>query len=482
MFFVFSLLSLVIGARVYRGFRFVPSSLLQQWRNLGEVVALPPVPFPAPLPPPTPVPPLARAPFLGPVLPRAPYRLPPPPPLPPAAAALPRRGAEGTANLEIDETFHCYFRDCALLKYFSPAEYRDCAEGIAILEIAPKLPQLQPSPAEISFYGIGSFLLLLSQFYEGNQEVEELLKLYASEKYILMVNQQLEDLRFYVSFKVGATSVSVLQSMWQTFWLRVSPGEGMGATTSDDEDEQVDSDANLFDGALDGPDSMGFGPLIPTENERSLMERVRHEVKHELKQVATKTESNKVAGNAILYECVQTIMSIEDNGGLHVLAINILRRFLSNRDNNIRFISAHCFSFIIVFRAFLLAAGIPNEDVLLRKKRARILKPAFTVIRDKESKCLLVFIRGTQSLKYTLTDAIGAPVSFNHFICNDDGELKRNNKVAGHGHRGGVPNLAMVESVDNQKVANHLDRMVSTLGRNPLKVSSLPLGVRKILA
>ncbi|KAG4925243.1 hypothetical protein JHK87_050783 [Glycine soja] len=49
--------------------------------------------------------------------------------------------------------------------------------------------------------------------------VEALLKLYASEKYILMVNQQLEDLRFYVSFKVGATSVSVLRSVWQTFWL-----------------------------------------------------------------------------------------------------------------------------------------------------------------------------------------------------------------------------------------------------------------------
>ncbi|QHO18917.1 hypothetical protein HN51_061617 [Arachis hypogaea] len=35
---------------------------------------------------------------------------------------------------------------------------------------------------------------------------------------------------------------------------------------------------------------------------------------------------------------------------------------------------------------------------------------------------------------------------------------------------GGVPNLAMFEGVDNQKVANNLDRMVSTLGRNPLKV------------
>ncbi|XP_042427171.1 homeobox protein knotted-1-like 13 isoform X1 [Zingiber officinale] len=65
----------------------------------------------------------------------------------------------------------------------------------------------------------------------------------------------------------------------------VSPGEGTGATMSDDEDDQdQDSDTNLFDGSLDGPDSMGFGPLVPTETERSLMERVRQELKHELKQ------------------------------------------------------------------------------------------------------------------------------------------------------------------------------------------------------
>ncbi|XP_038905883.1 pyridoxal phosphate homeostasis protein-like isoform X4 [Benincasa hispida] len=34
----------------------------------------------------------------------------------------------------------------------------------------------------------------------------------------------------------------------------------------------------------------------------------------------------------------------------------------------------------------------------------------------------------------------------------------------------GVPNLAMVEGVDNEKLANHLDRAVSNLGRDPLKV------------
>ncbi|KAG9452664.1 hypothetical protein H6P81_005568 [Aristolochia fimbriata] len=58
-----------------------------------------------------------------------------------------------------------------------------------------------------------------------------------------------------------------------------------------------------------------------------------------LAQVAAKTESNKNAGNAILYECVATIMGIEATTGLRVLAINILGRFLSNRDNNIRYVA-----------------------------------------------------------------------------------------------------------------------------------------------
>ncbi|RWR97341.1 proline synthase co-transcribed bacterial-like protein [Cinnamomum micranthum f. kanehirae] len=37
-------------------------------------------------------------------------------------------------------------------------------------------------------------------------------------------------------------------------------------------------------------------------------------------------------------------------------------------------------------------------------------------------------------------------------------------------HAAGVPNLAMVESVDDEKIANHLDRVVANIGRKPLKV------------
>ncbi|KAK7250533.1 hypothetical protein RIF29_33035 [Crotalaria pallida] len=106
-----------------------------------------------------------------------------------------------------------------------------------------------------------------------------------------------------------------------------------------------------------------------------------------LAQVATKTESNKVAGNAILYECVQTIMNIEDNGGLRVLAINILGRFLLNRDNNIRYVALN-----------MLMQAVTVDAQAVQRHRATILecvKDSDASIRKRALELVYVLVNET---------------------------------------------------------------------------------------
>ncbi|KAI3474203.1 hypothetical protein Pfo_028991 [Paulownia fortunei] len=52
--------------------------------------------------------------------------------------------------------------------------------------------------------------------------VRMLLKLYAEEKYFLVVNQLRTEFEVFVSFKEGATSLSVFRSVWQSYWLHLN--------------------------------------------------------------------------------------------------------------------------------------------------------------------------------------------------------------------------------------------------------------------
>lgn len=65
----------------------------------------------------------------------------------------------------------------------------------------------------------------------------------------------------------------------------------------------------------------------------------------------------------------------------------------------------------------------------------QLLKPAFTILVDKNTKCFLLLIRGTHSIKDTLTAATGAIVPFHHTVVNEGGV---SNVVLGYAHCGMV--------------------------------------------
>ena len=112
-----------------------------------------------------------------------------------------------------------------------------------------------------------------------------------------------------------------------------------------------------------------------------------------LAQVATNTESSKNVGNSILYESVLTILDIEADSGLRVLGVNILGKFLTNKDNNIRYVALNTLIKVVAVepnavqrhRNTILEC-LRDPDISIRR---RALDLSFTLIREDNVRVLI---------------------------------------------------------------------------------------------
>ena len=140
-----------------------------------------------------------------------------------------------------------------------------------------------------------------------------------------------------------------------------------------------------------------------------------------LAQVAINTEPTKNPGNVILYECVQTIMAIEADTSSRVLAINILGRFLANRDNNIRYVALAALckcvgrdTAAVQRHRNTIVENLKDLDVSIRRRALDLIYALVTKSNVKTlAKELLTYLAlttGDTEFKADLTDKIVAVV------------------------------------------------------------------------
>lgn len=121
--------------------------------------------------------------------------------------------------------------------------------------------------------------------------------------------------------------------------------------------------------------------------------RTSEQINDILAQVATNTGSSKNVGNSILYESVLTILEIEADSGLRVLGVNILGKFLSNKDNNIRYVALNTLIKVVAVepnavqrhRNTILEC-LRDPDISIRR---RALDLSFTLINESNVRVLI---------------------------------------------------------------------------------------------
>ncbi|EDO18929.1 hypothetical protein Kpol_1023p103 [Vanderwaltozyma polyspora DSM 70294] len=88
------------------------------------------------------------------------------------------------------------------------------------------------------------------------------------------------------------------------------------------------------------------------------IDRFKNKFEDLLSQIATDTDGSKTSGQAILYETARTIFSLDLEQPLRILGINILAKFLSGRDNNVKYVALNT-----------LLRVVPQEPTAVQRHR-----------------------------------------------------------------------------------------------------------------
>ncbi|KAF8470578.1 adaptin N terminal region-domain-containing protein [Kalaharituber pfeilii] len=121
--------------------------------------------------------------------------------------------------------------------------------------------------------------------------------------------------------------------------------------------------------------------------------QVSEQINDILAQVATNTDASKNVGNSILYEAVLTVLEIEADSGLRVLGVNILGKFLTNKDNNIRYVALNTLIKVVAVEPNAVQRHrntildcLRDPDISIRR---RALDLSFTLINESNIRLLI---------------------------------------------------------------------------------------------
>ncbi|KAI5966704.1 APL4 [Candida pseudojiufengensis] len=206
----------------------------------------------------------------------------------------------------------------------------------------------------------------------------------------------------------------------------------------------------------------------------SLLETLRilggssEEINDILTQVAS-LDSGKNSANAILYECVKTIFTIDSDQSLKILGVNILGKFLSTKDNNTRYVALDTLLSIVNIEPLAVQRHrstiincLTDGDISIRR---RALELAFGIINEQNIRVItreiLTFLETCTDfeLKSYVTSQI--TIAANKYSPNDKWHFDTLIRVLEHGGNALTNDimsniLALILQCEDQELKKHV--------------------------